>query len=113
MFFTSINLVSLTRRMLREGMRYVCLRTITQDVLEALFGNLVFRYKKCILIRCLSFYFVQRSLGHHCSNLDVKAVSYGVTAISLRKIIKQIKNGSTTFGQRNPWTTVSEKPILK
>ena len=41
LIFTSINLVSLTRRMLREIMRYVCLRTITQDVLEALFRNLV------------------------------------------------------------------------
>ena len=41
LIFTSMNLVSLTRRMLREGMEYVCLRTITQDVLEALFGNLV------------------------------------------------------------------------
>ena len=40
--FTTINLIALTKRLLDGGyVKYVCLGTFTQDVLEATFGNLV------------------------------------------------------------------------
>lgn len=41
MIFTTLNMIALTKRLLAGGLKFVCLGTLTQDVLEAVFGNLV------------------------------------------------------------------------
>lgn len=44
--FTTFNFIALAERLLElPSIKYVCLGTFTQDVLEALFGNLVSRFK--------------------------------------------------------------------
>ena len=39
--FSTTNLIALAKYLLANGVSKVCLRVLTQDVLEALFGNLV------------------------------------------------------------------------
>nr|XP_026695326.1 uncharacterized protein LOC104265687 isoform X2 [Ciona intestinalis] len=41
LLFTTTNMVHLTKHLLQHGIEYVCLKTLTQDALEAVFGNLV------------------------------------------------------------------------
>ena len=41
LIFTSTNMVVLCQRLLSAGFRYVSMGVLTQDVLEATFGNVV------------------------------------------------------------------------
>uniref|UniRef100_H2XTS4 Uncharacterized protein n=1 Tax=Ciona intestinalis TaxID=7719 RepID=H2XTS4_CIOIN len=78
--FTSRNLIGLSRQLLQcTKLKYVCLHSFTQDVLESFFGNL-------------------RQLGRRSANPDVSQVAYGLQHITQRKIIKKIKGGNTTHG---------------
>nr|XP_026695920.1 uncharacterized protein LOC113475666 [Ciona intestinalis] len=96
--FTSLNLVALAKRLLddrpKNGLKYVCLGTFTQDVLEATFGNL-------------------RNSMRRNTNPNISRIGYGITAISQRKAIKQIKGGNTTYGTKNAWTSVCNEPLVK
>ncbi|XP_078493423.1 uncharacterized protein LOC100175756 [Ciona intestinalis] len=94
LLFTTTNMVHLTKHLLQNGIEYVCLKTLTQDVLEAVFGNL-------------------RSNMRRNTNPDVAQVSYSVSAITQRKIIKKVKGGNTTFGKKNAWTHVCHDPLPK
>ncbi|XP_078495130.1 uncharacterized protein LOC108950140 isoform X2 [Ciona intestinalis] len=93
LIFTTINMIELTKRLL-QTQRFVCLRVLTQDVLEATFGNL-------------------RSYMRHSSNPNIAQVGYGVSSITQRKCIKKIKGANTTYGNTNVWTTVCEEPLPK
>uniref|UniRef100_UPI000EF5589C uncharacterized protein LOC101242444 n=1 Tax=Ciona intestinalis TaxID=7719 RepID=UPI000EF5589C len=95
LLFTTNNFIQLAKRLLDlDGMRYVCFGTISQDVLEAFFGNL-------------------RQFGRFSQNPDAAQVAYGVQHIVQRKIIKKVKNGNTTYGSTNAWTEVSHVPFKK
>ena len=61
LIFTTRNFILLCERMLTE-MRYVCLKTFSQDVLEAFFGNLVHSLLK-ITIMSYSIFFFLEELG--------------------------------------------------
>nr|CAB3263089.1 uncharacterized protein LOC101242444 [Phallusia mammillata] len=94
LLFSTQNLIALTNRLLLNNFQYVCLGMVTQDVLEAVFGNL-------------------RSIMRRNTNPDIKQIGYGLSNISQRKIIKKIKGGNTTFGKSNVWTSVCEEPLSK
>ncbi|XP_077969513.1 uncharacterized protein LOC144424261 [Styela clava] len=94
LLFTTRNMIKLAKRLLQNGLEYVCLRILTQDVLEAVFGDL-------------------RSRMAHCRNPDISQVGYGISAVTQRKIIKRVKGGNTTFGAQNPWQSVCSDPLPK
>uniref|UniRef100_H2XRJ1 Uncharacterized protein n=1 Tax=Ciona intestinalis TaxID=7719 RepID=H2XRJ1_CIOIN len=93
LIFTTTNYIELCRQLLlREDIQYVCLKTFTQDNLDAFFGN-------------------PRQLGRRSQNPDIFQASFGIQHIT--QIIKHIKGGNTTFGNKNAWTSVSDEPLPK
>uniref|UniRef100_H2XMV4 Uncharacterized protein n=1 Tax=Ciona intestinalis TaxID=7719 RepID=H2XMV4_CIOIN len=54
-----------------------------------------------------------RQLGRRSQNPDIFQASFGIQHITQRKIIKHIKGGNTTFGNKNAWTSVSDEPLPK
>ncbi|XP_078495504.1 uncharacterized protein LOC100183340 isoform X2 [Ciona intestinalis] len=94
LIFSTNNYIALVKQLLNAGSSCVCLNVFSQDVLEAVFGNL-------------------RTIGRRSQNPDVFQSGYGLEHITTRKIIKKIKGGNTTFGKKNAWTEVCEEPIIK
>ncbi|XP_078492370.1 uncharacterized protein LOC144748085 [Ciona intestinalis] len=91
--FTTHNFIALAERILSlPSIKYICLGTFTQDVLEAMFGNL-------------------RQLGKYSQNPDITEAAYGIQHIIQRRAIKKMKGGNTSHGKKNVWSTVSHEPV--
>nr|XP_026695408.1 uncharacterized protein LOC113475437 [Ciona intestinalis] len=95
LLFSTNNILPLTKQLLHyiDG---VPLGNLTQDCLEAMFGNL-------------------RQYMHRNTNPDISQVGYGINALSKRRIISKIKGGNTTgsHGAINAWTKVCNDPLGK
>lgn len=97
LIFTTLSLVCLAKRFLAV-MPCIWLKSFTQDILEACFGNL-------------------RMQGHRSRNPDVSQAYYKLQQSVMRKGIKKIKGsnqGSTsTHGSNNVWETICSEPVVK
>lgn len=73
-------------------------------------------YEKTIFITNAAFfdYFVtQRQHGARSVNPDANQAGYAIQHLTVRKMIKKVKGGNTTFGASNAWQELCDEPLPK